>query len=170
MVSGDPARAITALDRALLLQPDFPQAAVNRGNAYLRLGRWNITGGAKDVATKIGYVLQESGYNVVLAGVKSSTAANLTGYDIIVVGGPIYGSKPSSTIQSYLNNLNPPANSKVGVFGYGDIQIDSSNQTLVTQEVAPLPSDSTVTLTAAIKITPSDNVDSRCQEFVNQLK
>jgi flavodoxin len=68
-----------------------------------------LTGGAKDLATKIGYELQDKGYNVVLTGVKSSTAANVTGYDVIVVGGPIYAGKPAITIQSYLNNLAPPA-------------------------------------------------------------
>src|SRR5512134_1950426 len=45
-----------------------------------------LSGGAKDVATKIGYELQTAGYNVVLAGVKSNTAANTTGYDVLVVG------------------------------------------------------------------------------------
>ncbi|MGZ7120121.1 MAG: hypothetical protein ACXVH2_10455, partial [Methanobacterium sp.] len=43
-----------------------------------------LSGGAKDAATKIGYNLQSSGYDVILAGVKSSTAANITGYKVIV--------------------------------------------------------------------------------------
>lgn len=128
-----------------------------------------LGGGAKDVATKIGYNLQDEGYNVVLAGVKSSSAANTTGYDIIVVGGPIYMGKPASSIQAYLNSLNPPANARVGAFGYGSVKIDDSNQTIVNQDVAPLPSNSAVTLTAATKVTSSDNVDSKCQEFVNRL-
>lgn len=63
-----------------------------------------LSGGAKDVAPKIGYDLQSQGYTVVLAGVKSSDAANTTGYDVIVVGGPIYAGKPASTVQSYLNS------------------------------------------------------------------
>lgn len=58
-----------------------------------------LSGGAKGVATKIGYNLQSSGYDVVLAGVKSSTAANITGYNVIVVGGPISAGKPASTVQ-----------------------------------------------------------------------
>lgn len=40
------------------------------------------------MATKIGYNLQDKGYNVVLAGIKSSAAADISGYDLIIVGGP----------------------------------------------------------------------------------
>ena len=40
-----------------------------------------LTGGAKDAATKIGYDLQDAGYNVTLAGVKSAAAINTAGYD-----------------------------------------------------------------------------------------
>lgn len=128
-----------------------------------------LSGGAKDVATKIGYELQESGYDVLLAGVKSSAAANLTGYDIVVIGGPIYAGKPASTIQSYLNNLNPSADAKVGVFGFGDSSIDNTDSVAVIQDVAPLPSDSTITLNAVAKITSNDNVDNRCRGFVTEL-
>jgi hypothetical protein len=127
-----------------------------------------LSGGAKDAATKIGYNLQTAGYNVVLAGVKSSTAANTTGYDVIVVGGPIYAGKPASSIQSYLNTLSPPANALVGAFGYGSIAIDNSNQTTVQQDVAPLPTGSTVCFNTVEKIT-SANIDSECQEFVINL-
>ena len=38
MASGYPEQAIGDLDRALELQPDFPQAFTNRSNAHLRLG------------------------------------------------------------------------------------------------------------------------------------
>ena len=60
-----------------------------------------LSGGAKDVATKIGYDLQDAGYNVTLAGVKSDTAADIVGYDVVVVGGPIYGGKPAKSKQEY---------------------------------------------------------------------
>lgn len=128
-----------------------------------------LSGAAKDIATKIGYNLQEGGYNVVLAGVKSSAAADLSGYDLIVVGGPIYAGKPASSIQTYLNSLNPPADAKIGVFGYGSVAIDNTNLTLVRQDVANLPAENTLTLTAAMKITNTDNVDSKCEEFVSRF-
>lgn len=128
-----------------------------------------LSGGAKDTATKIGYNLQTAGYNVVLAGVKSQTAANLTGFDVVVVGGPIYASKPASTIQAYLNSFSPASNSKVGVFGYGSVQVDNANQTAVEQDVAPLPANSTVHLNAVIKVVSGGDVDGNCQNFVSDL-
>ncbi len=57
-----------------------------------------LSGVPKDAATKIGYDLQNRGYNVVLAGVKSHATANLTGYNLIIVGGPIYMGKPAATV------------------------------------------------------------------------
>ncbi len=128
-----------------------------------------LTGGAKDVATKIGYNLQASGYDVTLAGVKSSAAADSASYDLVVVGGPIYAGKPASTIQAYLNNLTQPAGVEVGVFGYGSVQIDNTDQTAVMDDVANLPADSNLILTAATKIANSDDVDVKCQQFVTNL-
>jgi flavodoxin len=124
-----------------------------------------LSGKAKDVATNIGYDLQERGFNVVLAGVKSSAAQNLTGYDLIVVGGPIYMGKAAASIEAYFKTLNPPANATVGAFGYGSMQSDG-NQTAINAEVAPLPADSHVTLGPAIKISQSDDITSKCHEFV----
>ena len=129
-----------------------------------------LSGAAKDVAIKIGYQLQDGGYNVVLLGVKSSAAVDLSGYDLIVVGEPVYAGKPASSIQTYLNSLNPPANAKIGVFGYGNVAIDSSNQTSVNQDLANLPAESTLTLTVAMKITNTDDVDIKCEKFVNHFR
>lgn len=128
-----------------------------------------LSGGAKDAATKIGYNLQTAGYQVVLAGVKSQDAVNITGYNVIVVGGPIYAGKPASTIQTYLNTLSPPANAKVGAFGYGSVQIDDTNQTAVMQDVAPLPSSSPVSLSAVVKVVSGGDVDGKCHDFVIRL-
>ena len=58
-----------------------------------------LSGGSKDVATKIGYDLQEAGYNVTLAGISSAEATVVSGYHVIVVGGPIYAGKPASSVQ-----------------------------------------------------------------------
>lgn len=54
-----------------------------------------LSGGAKDVAAKIGYNLQDKGYNVVLAGIKSFAAEDISGYDVIVVGGANLCRQPS---------------------------------------------------------------------------
>jgi flavodoxin len=128
-----------------------------------------LSGGAKDVATKIGYLLQDSGYDVLLAGVKSSAATDLTGYDVIIVGGPIYAGKPAATVQSYQSSFNPSEQVKVGIFGYGSVKIDNADTAAVMQDVAALPSDSQITLLTAMKIVSSENVDDQCNEFVINL-
>ena len=128
-----------------------------------------LSGAAKDVATKIGYNLQSSGYDVTLAGIKSSSAAKITGYGVIVVGGPIYAGKPSSSVQSYLNGLNPLMQTKIGVFGSGGTYVNNNDPILVTQDVAALPSDSSLTLNAVVKITSKDNSDSLVGGFVDEL-
>jgi len=42
MMSGDSKQAIRDFNRAIELQPNFPQAYTNRGNAYLHLGRFGL--------------------------------------------------------------------------------------------------------------------------------
>ncbi len=128
-----------------------------------------LTGTAKGVATKTGYRLQESGYDVTLAGVRSSAAAQIAGYSVIVVGGPIYAGSPASSIQSYLDNLDPTQQTRVGAFGCGSLKLDNGNTTVVIQEVAPLPSGSSVTLRAVMKVSSGDDQDSLSSSFVSTL-
>jgi tetratricopeptide (TPR) repeat protein len=42
MASGHPDEALRDIDRAIQLQPDFPQAYSNRGNVFLREGRVHL--------------------------------------------------------------------------------------------------------------------------------
>lgn len=125
-----------------------------------------LTGAAKDAATKIGYDLQEAGYNVTLAGVKSGVAANPVGYDVVVVGGPVYAGKPAKSVQDYLNSFSPVADQKVGVYGYGSITIDNNDTAAVTQDVA---ASSTLNFDAVVKIVSGNDVDATIQSFVTRL-
>ncbi len=126
-----------------------------------------LSGKAKDVASQIGFDIQDSGYQVLLAGVKSSAAANLSSYDVVVVGGPIYVGSPAGSIQDYLRTFAPTQNATVGVFGYGNASVDNPNA--VQNEVAPLPADSTVNLAATAKIVSSSDIKIQSQNFVTQL-
>ena len=51
----------------------------------------SITGNTKNVASIIARDLQTKGYNVDLVGIKNPKAENTSGYNVILVGGPIYG-------------------------------------------------------------------------------
>jgi menaquinone-dependent protoporphyrinogen IX oxidase len=125
-----------------------------------------LTGAAKDAATKIGYALQDAGYNVTLAGVKSSAASNTAGYNVVVVGGPIYAGKPAKSVQDYLNSFTPAATQRVGAFGYGSVKIDNNDTAAVTQDVAA--SNSNIHYDAVVKIV-SDGQDAAIQGFVSRL-
>lgn len=76
-----------------------------------------VTGAAKNAAAEIANDLKSKGYNVTLAGVSSSTAANTSKYDMIIVGGPMYFGKVSNSINKYLETLRLPKDAKLGIFG-----------------------------------------------------
>jgi menaquinone-dependent protoporphyrinogen IX oxidase len=121
-----------------------------------------LSGAAQSIAQKIASDLQAKGYTVNLAGIKSSAAAHTSGYSVIVVGGPIYAGKPTSSVDGFLSKLNPVQGSRVGVFGSGSFNVS-------TDKVALLPKNSNLTITYSTKILSSDIQSVRCQEFVNQL-
>jgi hypothetical protein len=73
-----------------------------------------LSGAPKDAAIKIASDLKSKGYETTLAGVKSAVAVNVSGYDVIVAGGPIYGGKVSPSVYSYLQVLAPPEDAHVG--------------------------------------------------------
>jgi flavodoxin len=125
-----------------------------------------LSGGAKDAATKIGYSLQDAGYNVTLAGVKSGVAANTAGYDVVVVGGPVYGGKPAKSVQDYLNSFNPATDQKVGVYGYGSITVDNNDTAAVTQDVA---ASSALHFDTVVKLVSGNDLDATIQGFVTRL-
>ncbi|MGA9138641.1 MAG: flavodoxin domain-containing protein [Methanocella sp.] len=128
-----------------------------------------ILGGAKNVASTIADDLKAQGYSVVLAGVKSPAAADVSGYDIIVVGGPIYMGNASGSVKAYLADLHPPADATVGAFGFGSSEIDNADQAAVLEDVASLPAGSTLKIKAAVKLTEQDDLDKGCADFVAML-
>jgi flavodoxin len=122
-----------------------------------------LTGAAKNVASKIASDIQARGYTVDFAGVKSGVATNDTSqYQVIVVGGPIYGGKPASSIQAYITSLNPGDVAKLGIFGVGSYNTPGD-------QLYPSPEGSTLTVTYALKINTSEDATARSSFFVNQL-
>jgi menaquinone-dependent protoporphyrinogen IX oxidase len=121
-----------------------------------------LSGASHSIAEKIAGDLKAKGYTVNLAGIKSRAAANTSGYSVIVVGGPIYGGKPTGSVNGFLSKLNPVQGTKVGVFGSGSFSVSSD-------KVVLLPNNSTLIITYSTKILSSEVQSVRCQEFVNQL-
>lgn len=94
----------------------FSPTGTIKGNALVVYDP-GVTGAAKNASIEIANDLKSKGYNVTVAGVSSSTAANTSGYNVIIVGGPMYFGKVSNSIDKYLKTLNVPQNVKIGVFG-----------------------------------------------------
>jgi flavodoxin len=128
-----------------------------------------LSGATKNVASKIATDLQAEGYVVDLAGIKSSTVANTSGYKVIVVGGPIYAGGPTSSVKAFLSNLTPAQGVSVGVFGSAGGAQETNDTAIVSKQVAALPSDSALTLSAVAKIGSSEDLNTRSTDFVTQL-
>jgi flavodoxin len=127
-----------------------------------------LSGSAKGAADLIAGDLKADGYTVTLAGVKSAVAADVSGYDVIVVGGPIYFGNASSSIKAYLQGLHPSADAKVGVFGDGGSAVDNDDMIAVIDDVASV-SAGTFTINAALKLAMADDKNKRCADFVTEL-
>ncbi|MGA3061305.1 MAG: hypothetical protein ABSD92_13195, partial [Candidatus Bathyarchaeia archaeon] len=122
-----------------------------------------ITGAPKNIADKVASNLQTKGYQVVLAGIKSSAATiDTVQYQVIVVGGPVYGGNAAVSVKSYLSSLKPAYGAKIGVFGVGSFGTEND-------KLAPLPAGSSVSIKETFKISTSQNATAESAEFVTQL-
>ncbi len=130
-----------------------------------------VSGAAKDAAATIAGDLQSKGYAVSLAGVRSTAAANTSGYDVIIVGGPMYFGKVSSSVEAYLKGLKSQKDVALGVFATtGAPQFNNDDIASFGKQVASLPCNSMLNKTAVTKTIRSGdagNVD--CSEFVSAV-
>ncbi len=137
-----------------------------------------LSGTARTVATQIASDLQERGYTVTLAGIKSSAATNTTDYAVVVAGGPVYTGALTNSVRDFLNNL-PPGHAsegygayivtRVGVFGSGQGASAPEDIAQIKQSVAALADDGTLSNAVVVKIGHTEDLTVRAQDFVNQL-
>lgn len=129
-----------------------------------------LSGTAKGVADKVANDLQAKGYSVTLTGVKSSIATNTQGYNIIVIGGPVYAGAVASSVKGALENLvlNHDQGAKIGVFGSGSGATSPEDIAQIRQSI-PERSDDNLQNAIVIKIGSSEDLDTRAQDFVNQM-
>ena len=136
-----------------------------------------LSGKAKTVAEKVANDMQTQNYTVILAGIKSSEAANATGYSIVVVGGPVYAGSATASVKDFLDNLSPGYPSpgygpymyiKLGVFGSGSGATSPEDIAAIKSSV-PALSNSTFSDPIIVKIGQNEDLNARAQDFVNQL-
>jgi menaquinone-dependent protoporphyrinogen IX oxidase len=127
-----------------------------------------ITGTAKNVASVIASDLQAKGYTATIAGIKSSNVLNTTGYNVIVIGGPVYAGQPASSLQSYLSDINPPKEAKIGVFTTGSVIANSNNTAFVKKEIA-MNNTNIYQIDEVMKFVNGNNMNQKAEQFVNGL-
>ena len=127
-----------------------------------------ITGTAKNVASVIANDLQAKGYTATIAGIKSSNVLNTTGYNVIVIGGPVYAGQPASSLQSYLSDINPPKEAKIGVFTTGSVIANSNNTAFVKKEIA-MNNTNIYQIDEIMKFVNGNNINQKAEQFVNGL-
>ncbi len=138
------------------------------GNA-LGLYDPGYSGAATNVADKVAAELQTQNYNVTLAGIKSPQAQSTEGYDIIIIGGPIYAGTPTASVKDTLNNLQPNANVSIGVFGSGQGATSPEDIAQIKDGVAALGTDGTLSNAVVVKIGQDEDINARAEDFVDQL-
>jgi len=138
-----------------------------------------LSGVAKDSAVKIANDLRSKGYRVDLAGVRSGTAENVSGYDVIAVVGPAYWDELGSAAQSYLEKLRTSPKTEVGVLATGIIEPDTTDPAYMREFVTNLPEDSPVKVKTTAKLVTdfggncvnqtAGDVDGQRSDFVADL-
>ncbi len=121
------------------------------------------------VAQQVASDLQSKGYTVTLAGIKSSAAAETTGYDIIIVGGPIYAGAPTTSVKDALGNLQHDSNAEIGVFGSGKGATSPEDIASIKASVPALQADGELSNAVVVKIGEDEDISVRSTDFVNQL-
>lgn len=98
-----------------------------------------VTGAAKTAAGQIASDLKSGGYKVTLAGIRSVAVADTTGYDVVIVGGPIYFGTETSYTATYLKTLTLQPDARLGIFGTtGSNDFVASDLASVEQQVSSL--------------------------------
>jgi hypothetical protein len=127
-----------------------------------------LSGTSKGVAEKVASDLQTKGYTVTLAGVKSSATGITTGYNIIVVGGPVYAGALTGSIKEALANIVLDQGAKIGVYGSGQGETSPEDIAQIKQSM-PTRSDATLQNVIVVKIGSNEDLNALAQDFVNQL-
>lgn len=130
-----------------------------------------LSGAAKTAAAGVTDDLQSKGYAVTLGGIKSAAAANISGYDVVIAGGPMYWSGVSNSVDAYLKTLKPQKDAAVGVFGTtGSPQFHDGDIAMFGEQVTTDLGSVTLDKKAATKtIHSGDAGNTDCLDFVSAV-
>ncbi|MGZ7136126.1 MAG: flavodoxin domain-containing protein [Methanobacterium sp.] len=122
-----------------------------------------ISGAAKKAANFIGNELKSREYKVDLAGLRSATAADISGYDIVIAGGPMYFGKVTKSLEKYLKTVKLPEDVKLGVFATtGSAEFNSEDIASLEKQLKSFLGKNVVTKT--LRSGEAGNID--CEDFI----
>jgi flavodoxin len=129
-----------------------------------------LSGQAKEAAMVIGNQLVAEGYVVTVAGVKSSAANDLTDCDIVIVGGPMYGGKSSSSVEEYLKALTPTEQLKLGVYTTtGNANFDQGSFNTLSDQVVSLVGSKPLIVETEVRLILTVGVEDDSKDMVQDL-
>ncbi len=128
-----------------------------------------LTGASTKVATQVADDLQSQGLTVTLAGIKSSAASDISGYTVIVVGGPVYAGAPAASVKDAINNLHVDSTTVVGVYGSGQGATSPDDVAQIKNSVSTLQSGGDLSNAVIVKIGETEDINARASDFVNEL-
>jgi flavodoxin len=128
-----------------------------------------LTGAATRVANQVGADLLAKNMTVTVAGIKSIQAANTTGYDIIIIGGPTYAGAPTASVKDALSNLQHDSDAHIGVYCSGQGSTTPEDVSAIKDAVPVLQSGGALSNAVVVKIGEGEDLNARVQDFVNQV-
>lgn len=100
-----------------------------------------ITNSTKNIAYQISNGLKDEGYEVTVAHPGKSLTTDLSAYDAVVFGSPVYMGQTSSVLNDYIKNIKNLKNQKVILFVTGSaddsVQLDSLGK-LIPDTITPV--------------------------------
>lgn len=127
-----------------------------------------LSADTKSVADQVAAELQDKGYTVTLAGIKSAEASNTAGYDIIVVGGPVYAGALTASVKDELGAMTISQGTTVGIFGSGQGSTSAEDVAMLQQSL-PARQDNALSNAVVVKIGNTEDIEARSQDLVSQL-
>lgn len=129
-----------------------------------------LSGQAKEAAMIMGRQLATDGYFVTVAGVKSEAARDISDCDIVIIGGPMYGGKSSSSIAEYLGSFSPTGNVSLGVYTTtGNTNNDQGSLSSLREQVVSLVGPEPNIITIDVRLILTINVEEDCRDLARDL-
>lgn len=123
-----------------------------------------LSGQVEGAVNSVAAGLAEHGYEVIVAGVSSRQAQDLSGYDLVIIGSPNYGARPTARVKEYIQNMPPCEEVAIGV-----LCTSAMVTTKGVDAMAKLVQDRNITVKATMTVSMTESAGPAASAFVNEL-